>query len=485
MSEHCRKIYAVNELPHVIPIGVQSEKGVEEIRFDVKPWLDAWDGLELAVYPTRPGEDSAYPAADVELIGTVLYWYPNDADTAIAGEGKVEIVGVTADKRKLSGSCKTFIRATSIVTTMEPPKPVWPGGTGNSGFPNGQFSAAQIERVAGNVTNIEYWFFVNARWDAETKRFKRIDLNKNSFGIQMQAAGTYPGEETLGYTDNQAIGYWRATGRDTFLNGGDTASAEAVTEDIGVEVDGEWREFGVMLGWINSYMIDSYGGLTVGGAGFEIDGNGLYPYVRTSLSKFDDPAGEKGFAFDGLLWNAYHKLMDSDDKTQDSWGFGLQAPIDYYRDGEKNIYSNYTRQDKTRLVFLHRLANTGHALKDWHEAFALTADGDITFAGKIRRVLCDGSDHYVQCAYPDGFNADNTEFLRLEKDDGATVLTPSAVTLTDFGIAVSTEESIAETDAVYAVIRDKYTTGTLTERINAIIDTKLNEIAQLKADLGL
>ena len=119
-------IYPIQHIPDCIPLGIQTEKGVQEIGFDVKPWLDAWDGLELAVYPTRPGEDSAYPAADVELIGTVLYWYPNDVDTAIAGEGKVEIVGVTADKRKLSGATRTVVAPTSMTATQEPPDTIKP-----------------------------------------------------------------------------------------------------------------------------------------------------------------------------------------------------------------------------------------------------------------------------------------------------------------------------------------------------------------------
>lgn len=126
MSENCRTIYTIDDLPLVIPIGVQSESGVEEIRFDVKPWLDAWDGLDLSVWPTRPGETAAYPAADVELVGSVLYWRPNDSDTAIPGEGTVEVVGITADKRKLSGACKTVCKPTTLATTKEPPEGIKP-----------------------------------------------------------------------------------------------------------------------------------------------------------------------------------------------------------------------------------------------------------------------------------------------------------------------------------------------------------------------
>lgn len=119
-------IYPIRHLPQVIPIGVQTESGVEAVGFDVKAWLDEFDSLDLTVWPTRPGESAAYPAADVELVGTVLYWHPNGADTAIEGVGKVEVLGVTGDKRKLSGWCDTMVRATSLATTQEPPEAARP-----------------------------------------------------------------------------------------------------------------------------------------------------------------------------------------------------------------------------------------------------------------------------------------------------------------------------------------------------------------------
>ena len=119
-------IYPIKHLPHVIPIGIQTESGVESVGFDVKPWLDEFDGLTLSIWPTRPGENAAYPAADTELIGTVLYWRPNAADTAIEGAGKVEVLGVTGDRRKLSGWCDTMVRPTSLATTTEAPEAARP-----------------------------------------------------------------------------------------------------------------------------------------------------------------------------------------------------------------------------------------------------------------------------------------------------------------------------------------------------------------------
>ena len=119
-------ICPIKHLPQVISIGIQTENGVESIGFDVKPWLDEYEDLSMSIWPTRPGENAAYPAANVVLIGTVLYWYPNGADTAIAGNGKVEILGITGDKRKLSGWCDTVVKGTSLAVTQDVPEAARP-----------------------------------------------------------------------------------------------------------------------------------------------------------------------------------------------------------------------------------------------------------------------------------------------------------------------------------------------------------------------
>ena len=119
-------IYPIKHLPRDIPVGIQTEHGVYSIGFDVKPWLDEFDGLKLSIWPTRPGENAAYPAADVELVGTVLYWKPNGVDTEIAGSGKVEILAITGDKRKLSGWCETNVKATSLAVPQAVPEAARP-----------------------------------------------------------------------------------------------------------------------------------------------------------------------------------------------------------------------------------------------------------------------------------------------------------------------------------------------------------------------
>lgn len=122
-------IYPIKRLPDVICVGVQTENGVEEIGFDVTPWLDKWPGMALSVWATLPGQSDAY-MAHARLDGSVLYWVVDATDTQTSGSGKVEIMGRTADGtvKKLTGDgVATLIRKTTTATTQDPPlsPPTW------------------------------------------------------------------------------------------------------------------------------------------------------------------------------------------------------------------------------------------------------------------------------------------------------------------------------------------------------------------------
>lgn len=118
-------IFPVDHLPRLIPVGVQTSKGVEEIGFNVSAWLDKWPDMTFEVWPTRPTETAAYPAV-CQLIGDVLVWYVSDADTAFEGLGTVEVVGIAEGIRKPSGPCTTEIKKTSLGVTKEPPEGIKP-----------------------------------------------------------------------------------------------------------------------------------------------------------------------------------------------------------------------------------------------------------------------------------------------------------------------------------------------------------------------
>lgn len=115
--------FPIAHLPQVIPVGVQTESGVEEIGIDVSVWRTKWPDMTFTVWLTRPGESAAYPANDVRLDGTLLIWLPDGYDTSVSGSGKLEVLGRTADgeARKLTGDgVATLIRGTTLATTAEP-----------------------------------------------------------------------------------------------------------------------------------------------------------------------------------------------------------------------------------------------------------------------------------------------------------------------------------------------------------------------------
>ena len=118
-----KQIYPIDNMPFAIPVGIQTENGAKEIRFDVSSWLDKWPDLQFYVWVKRPTETTAYPAA-VQLVGDVLEWYVSDADTDIPGCGTVEVEGSAPGIRVLTGEIPTTIRPTSRASIAEPPDPI-------------------------------------------------------------------------------------------------------------------------------------------------------------------------------------------------------------------------------------------------------------------------------------------------------------------------------------------------------------------------
>lgn len=149
-------ILNMEHLPRVIPVGVQTEAGVEAIGFDVSPWLTRWPGMIINVWTTRPGESAAYIAADTEMVGNVLYWYPNGTDTEKEGAGTVEVVGVADGKRKTTGPIDTLVKKTSLDVTQETPEPIVPwfealqktGGIAQKGAADAAASAKEAAEKA-------------------------------------------------------------------------------------------------------------------------------------------------------------------------------------------------------------------------------------------------------------------------------------------------------------------------------------------------
>lgn len=118
-------IFCVDSLPREIAIGRQTETGVTTIAFDCAKWLEKWPNLSLHVWATRPGESTSYPASS-RVEGRVLYWDVSAADTALAGSGTVEIVGLADGQKKLSATLATKILPSATAQPGEAPEPQQP-----------------------------------------------------------------------------------------------------------------------------------------------------------------------------------------------------------------------------------------------------------------------------------------------------------------------------------------------------------------------
>lgn len=209
----------------------------------------------------------------------------------------------------------------------------------NSKFNFAVITKTEEARDGSIIQDEEFWILSNAFFDYDKKRFIKIDPEHTSFGIQIQANGSYPGEAQLGYADNVGINIWRNPKKsdveanfpnwrtDTYYDFFPFMEDSEI--GLGLQADPDyWREFGVFAGWSNSFMVDSYGGMTIGGAGFEVDGNGIFPFTRLSSSRYTDENNDVWHLL-GLLDNAYHPTKWGwycDDNSTWSWFFGLKTP---------------------------------------------------------------------------------------------------------------------------------------------------------------
>lgn len=117
-------IFCVDHLPREIPVGYQTEHGVERVGFDVATWVRKWPGMQVQIWASVPGTDTSYPAKSTRE-GSILYWDVSLADTAVAGRGVVEIVGL-ADGVKKIARADTLVRASTTAEPGEVPDPQKP-----------------------------------------------------------------------------------------------------------------------------------------------------------------------------------------------------------------------------------------------------------------------------------------------------------------------------------------------------------------------
>lgn len=305
------------------------------------------------------------------------------------------------------------------------------------------FNFAVVTTNRAGIESHEFWILVNARYDRESKRFKRINLDNFSFGWQMQASGTYPGEESIGDYINQGVNLWKANGRKAYPVG--SADYDLVTEDIGVEIDGKWYEFGYMHGWNNHFMNDSYGGMTIGGSGFEIDGSGLKPYSRVSHCKYagrsrnpEADIKDYEFAYTGIIENSYHGLTGKDEQYKKGLFFGLKSKIE---DIEPRTFID---QESTYFTIMEHPASAEDVIEEWREPYKLFFDGKIEVdpSGKVyvlKGEILNDTDYQILFNHEIPLNQENIELLQVvfTKQDGTKVgrtVSNADVALSEYGI---------------------------------------------------
>ena len=220
-----------------------------------------------------------------------------------------------------------------------------------------KFNFAIIKKTEGNITYEEFWILSNCYYDYDIEKFKSVNNEKTCFGIQIQANGAYPGEAGID-NNNVGINVWRHAANNST----------------------QWNTFGTMNGWYNAFMLDSYGGMTIGGAGFEVDGNGIFPYTRLTSSGYKD-SNDNEYYLLGLLDNAYHPTTyDSwqmDDNSTYAWFFGFRTPK---KPNEGN--SPLKNNANTEFVIMYNdtsftTINNKHKLDidKWHTVFSANMDG--------------------------------------------------------------------------------------------------------------
>lgn len=282
-----------------------------------------------------------------------------------------------------------------------------------------------IYPVNFSMVREDFWILVNAYYDDDKDKFMKVNIEDTSFGIQMSLSKTLPGEEEID-SNNQCITIWRNSG---------TRLVPTNTKEIGDTIDGKWREFGLVKGWLNNMLWDSYGGIVLGGQGLEADA--IYPFRRVSQSWKDDKL------FNGELVNAYHNLTGRDDINKNSYFWGIES------NQERSGVQKLDNDDKFVIKKLD--GSQSDDLKNWYNLLELSMDGN--FAVDNKKVLKNEkiveltSDEKTQSwnylfEEEDGFTKDNcyiiASFITTEDGTYKQQFSP-VVSITEYGLSIWSE----------------------------------------------
>ena len=125
MSLCSNRIISVTDARGAIYIGVWGTLRVQEQKFDISPWRDAYGDGQILVLVQRRGDEIPYEAADVTVSESgIATWTFTEADTAIVGEGKAALVYIVGNERVArTEPYQTYVAPTIGISDNDPQDP--------------------------------------------------------------------------------------------------------------------------------------------------------------------------------------------------------------------------------------------------------------------------------------------------------------------------------------------------------------------------
>lgn len=227
------------------------------------------------------------------------------------------------------------------------------GATGYSGgLSDGylrRLNFSAIDASATERTNLfekdgDFFWAINAEYDAANDRWNRVDAAKYAYLIGLYSKNGIPHEpESLG-----GVAWWRAT---------------PASNPVG--------DYTAVGGWELGFMMTQHRNFVMGGMNVELDGAGSPPYGRFSQSGHEDPDN-----FTAILRNVWYEgntLHDPKVAGEGSWG----------RDTTDHPGWLAGIVDDIGFVWRYKAAAAGaFATSAWTEVARLASNGVLSLAGK-------------------------------------------------------------------------------------------------------
>jgi len=228
---------------------------------------------------------------------------------------------------------------------------------GAAGYPNGladgyvqrlhfaAIDASHTERTRFFEKDGDFYWAINAEYDAANDRWNRIDTAKYAYLIGLYSKNGIPHEPG----DLGGVAWWRAT--------------------PGSDPIGDYTAVG---GWELGFMMTMHRNFVMGGMNCEIDGAGSPPYGRFSQSGHEDPDN-----FTGILRNVWYEgntLHSPPVAGEGSWG----------RDTTDHPGWMAGVVDGVGFVWRYIAAGAGaFPTTSWTQLMSLTAAGVLSVSGYV------------------------------------------------------------------------------------------------------